>query len=128
MHNLDWLQYWFFANCSGCWEHREGLKIVTLDNPGWVVEISLTDTEVEDKYFAPVDICRSEDEWIYAKVELSKDGKNDTFRLFCGPQNLSEAVGIFRSWVGEDITMSPKDYHYWSLKGGDPAKREKTEN
>ncbi|GHB54781.1 hypothetical protein GCM10010331_48120 [Streptomyces xanthochromogenes] len=32
---LDRLQSWYSAQCNGDWEHEWGIKIDTLDNPGW---------------------------------------------------------------------------------------------
>ncbi|MFE2849501.1 Imm53 family immunity protein, partial [Streptomyces scopuliridis] len=32
---LDWLQNWYTQQCDGDWEHEWGVKIATLDNPGW---------------------------------------------------------------------------------------------
>ncbi|OAX48412.1 hypothetical protein gpAD87_09590 [Paenibacillus sp. AD87] len=44
MNTLKWLQNWYLENCNGDWEHSYGVKIDTVDNPGWSVEIDLTDT------------------------------------------------------------------------------------
>lgn len=38
------LAAWFAKQCNGDWEHSHGIKISTTDNPGWMVEISLTGT------------------------------------------------------------------------------------
>jgi hypothetical protein len=38
------LQNWYAAQCDGNWEHAWGIKIDTLDNPGWTVTIYLHDT------------------------------------------------------------------------------------
>jgi hypothetical protein len=41
------LQEWYQAQCNGDWEHSFGVKIDTLDNPGWVVSIDLKETSWE---------------------------------------------------------------------------------
>ena len=46
MDILCWLQNWYHSNCDGGWEHLYGVKIDTLDNPGWSVAIDLEDTEI----------------------------------------------------------------------------------
>jgi hypothetical protein len=33
---LNELQVWYGAQCNGSWEHTYGIKIETLDNPGWM--------------------------------------------------------------------------------------------
>ena len=37
---LTRLQQWYQSKCNGTWEHRHGLTIATLDNPGWEVHLS----------------------------------------------------------------------------------------
>jgi hypothetical protein len=44
MENTAWLAEWYIKNCNGDWEHQYGVKIETLDNPGWHVEIDLIGT------------------------------------------------------------------------------------
>nr|TKK07812.1 hypothetical protein SrhCFBP13529_11555 [Stenotrophomonas rhizophila] len=44
MHALDRLQKWYADQCDGDWEHSFGIRIDTLDNPGWTVSVDLTDT------------------------------------------------------------------------------------
>ncbi|WP_162428212.1 immunity 53 family protein [Pontibacter pudoricolor] len=44
---LVWLQQWYTSQCDGEWEHDEGIKIYSSDNPGWVVEINVKATDVE---------------------------------------------------------------------------------
>ena len=56
-------------NCNGDWEHSYGIKIETLDNPGWSVEIDLADTNLELRYFEVVKIQRSESNWIVCQIE-----------------------------------------------------------
>ncbi len=38
---LAWLQDWYRSRCDGTWEHSYGVKIDTLDNPGWLVTVDL---------------------------------------------------------------------------------------
>ncbi|MGW1432997.1 Imm53 family immunity protein [Streptomyces sp. NPDC002431] len=44
---MDWLQGWYSAQCDEDWEHEWGVRINTLDNPGWSVRIDLEDTDLE---------------------------------------------------------------------------------
>lgn len=38
---IDWLQEWFYMQCDGNWEHEYSIRIETIDNPGWNIEIDL---------------------------------------------------------------------------------------
>ena len=33
---------WYLSQCNGDWEHAYGVKIDTLDNPGWTLEVEDT--------------------------------------------------------------------------------------
>ncbi len=37
MNTLTWIQKWYAKHCNGDWEHFYGVKIETVDNPGWSV-------------------------------------------------------------------------------------------
>lgn len=93
MDNLKWLQKWYVSQCNGCWEHEYGITIVTLDNPGWRVIVNLKDTSLQNKPMEPVQMERSEDDWIYIKLE------NDSFHGTGGSGNLEEIVQAFRTWA-----------------------------
>ncbi|MEC5145915.1 immunity 53 family protein [Chitinophaga sp. 212800010-3] len=45
---IKWIENWFASQCDGNWEYVYGVKIYTLDNPGWSVEIDLEGTELAD--------------------------------------------------------------------------------
>lgn len=51
MSELLQLQAWFAAQCHDDWEHQHGIHIQTLDNPGWLVEIDLAGTALQDRAF-----------------------------------------------------------------------------
>lgn len=102
MEPLDTLQGWYASCCDGDWEHTFGVKIDTLDNSGWTVEIDLTDTSLENKSFTPVHIDRTEDDWIRCEVSSGK------FRGWgTGPRNLTEILRIFSTW-SSGSTMDAK--------------------
>lgn len=89
---LHWLQKWYKSQCDGDWEHEFGIKIDTLDNPGWVVVIDVKETDCENKLFIEIDQQTSENNWIQCNI---KDGK---FLGYGGPQNLIDIIKIFMDW------------------------------
>jgi hypothetical protein len=48
---LSRLSLWYVGQCNGDWEHDSGVKIDTLDNPGWRITISLNSTVLENESF-----------------------------------------------------------------------------
>jgi hypothetical protein len=48
------LQRWYARHCDGTWEHHQGVRIESLDNPGWWVTIDLSGTELAGRPFGRV--------------------------------------------------------------------------
>jgi hypothetical protein len=86
------LEDWYVRQCNGEWEHRYGVNITTLDNPGWRVSIDLNDTAKQNVSQAKVAIERTDDDWIFYWVAENR------FEIACGPRNLTEAVRLFVEW------------------------------
>ncbi|MGD0268373.1 MAG: immunity 53 family protein [Candidatus Sulfotelmatobacter sp.] len=90
--SLSALEKWYASQCNGEWEHGCGVRIDTLDNPGWHVQIQLQGTKKQEATLVPVKLTRSQDDWIFYWVEKQE------FQITCGPENLSEAIDLFVSW------------------------------
>jgi hypothetical protein len=90
--SISGFERWYASQCDGFWEHGHGIKIETLDNPGWSVKIDLRDTTKEHGALDRKKIARSDNDWITYCVEQQQ------FRIACGPLSLSEAVEIFMRW------------------------------
>jgi len=108
MSSLEWMQKWFFSQCNGDWEHRLGITIETLDNPGWRVVINPEGTILDGVSSTPVSIERSESNWLTCRV------RDKQFEGFCGPENLVEIMDIFRNW---SESMFPLSLHNPIHKG-----------
>ena len=101
--NLAWLMNWYLSQCNEDWEHQFGVKIDTLDNPGWSLTVDQEETSLAGRPFVPVyenlddtDPVQGLDgdvRWLAAKVTESK------FIAWGGPHDLSRLIETFRSWV-----------------------------
>lgn len=89
-NKLLWIQTWFLAQCNGDWEHTYGVKIDTLDNPGWSVIIDLTGTMLESVSMTPVVNERTDDNWVNCSIVERQ------FRGYGGPENLLEVLEVFK--------------------------------
>lgn len=92
MDLLQWLQNWYKGNCDGDWEHQYEIKIFSLDNPGWGVEISIADTELEEKVFEKIGYDKGDD-WLFCKVE------NNVFSGVGDENKLVTILQIFRDFA-----------------------------
>jgi hypothetical protein len=90
---IDWLENWYSENCDGNWEHDFGIKINTLDNPGWEVIIDLTDTGkiLPDEEWRMFEI--NSNDWYGYKI------KNNTFNAAGDPKKLNLLLNLFREKV-----------------------------
>ena len=101
MDDLTWLSNWYTQQCDGGWEHQNGIKIETLDNPGWSLVIDVEGTALETRSFADethgLDPHSSSSSWWVCKVEDTK------FRAACGPHDLPSVLSRFRKWAETQI-------------------------
>lgn len=95
MEELQQLQDWYLSQCNGDWEHTYDVKIGTLDNPGWTLEVDLRETELAGCSFEPLGRGDAEDDsdWIHCKVEQEK------FMGAGGSKNLTELLRVFLTWA-----------------------------
>ncbi len=72
MEILQWIQHWFKENCDGDWEQGEGIQITTLDNPGWEVEIDISNTSIANINIEWILNEKSAQDWYGVKIESQK--------------------------------------------------------
>lgn len=92
MTDLDELMSWYASHCDGDWEHSYGVRIDTLDNPGWTVEIDLARTELEAKHFSKISEDFGDLGW--TQIEI-KDG---VWSAACDHRGLTRVLRIFLDW------------------------------
>jgi hypothetical protein len=98
-NTLERLENWYRSKCDGDWEHYYGVKIDTLDEPGWSVDINLEGTNLDGHTFREVsygvgaDAENSGDEWIWCRVE------EGLFKGVGGPSKLEDILRVFLDWA-----------------------------
>ncbi|HEX7664505.1 MAG TPA: immunity 53 family protein, partial [Polyangiaceae bacterium] len=94
------MQQWYVEQCDGDWEHGYGVRIETLDNPGWIVAIRISETNAERLEVERTLVERTETDWLHVKT---RDG---SLEAACGPLNLEEALTTLRR-ILEDHLADP---------------------
>ena len=80
---LTWLQSWYDSQCNGEWEHQYGITIQTIDNPGWDVEIDLSETKLDGIRQEWKLLKIDENNWYGFKIENNKFiASGDTSKLY----------------------------------------------
>jgi hypothetical protein len=89
---ISWLQSWLTLHANGDWEHQNGVKIESIDNPGWSVSIDIKGTDLEFKQFESISKDVNETDWVICRV---KDGK---FEGFGDLKKLITILIVFKEW------------------------------
>ncbi len=87
------LQDWYLRQCNGDWEHEYGIKIDTIDNPGWSLQIDLSGTTLTGKTFEKIRRDVDENNWVHCWVAENK------FQAGGGPLNLGDLIKEFVEWA-----------------------------
>lgn len=74
---------WYAKQCNGDWEHDFGIKIESLDNPGWSIEIDTFNTVCQLKDLPIQVIENNEFDWYSFYVKDSKF--KASCAIFCLP-------------------------------------------
>lgn len=90
MEILTWIQDWYKERCDENWEHSYGLKIESLDNPGWQVKIDLSDTVLDGTVIEYQLVEKSETDWLGWKIE------NNVFHAAGDPNKLQLLLEKFK--------------------------------
>ena len=93
MNELMWLQNWFAVQCDGVWEHAHGIKIDTLDNPGWTVQVDLEGIQSPPREVQEFKEDDGDDNWMHCVLSAKE------FRGRGGPSQLEEILKTFRLWM-----------------------------
>lgn len=96
MEAIKWLENWYQLHCDGDWEHSYGVKIETIDNPGWSVKIDIVDTPLENLHIEYSLTETSETDWYGYSV---KDG---TFNAAGDQTKLLFLITLFQRIVEEN--------------------------
>jgi hypothetical protein len=83
------IQEWYLSHCNGIWEHQSGIRIDTLDNPGWTVTIDLRGTELASAEWPEFRVDRGNGDWIFCWKE------NERFRGSGDPMKLNAILQYF---------------------------------
>jgi hypothetical protein len=98
---LGWLQRWYESHCDGDWEHSAGVRLTTLDNPGWRLTIDLEGTALEGQALAWVKVETSDTDWLHYRAEANR------FEAAGGARNLTAMLRAFRDWAETSAPPPP---------------------
>jgi hypothetical protein len=117
---LQRLQRWFASNCDQEWEHDFGVKIETLDNPGWLVQIDLIGTPLCEANFEPVEVgdhdglkpARQVGCWMACRIHerspyVTHQRQGPVWIGTCSTDWLEHMLTIFLDWAEANTPPNP---------------------
>ena len=103
MDELTRLQRWYAAQCNGEWEHDFGVKIETLDNPGWLVRVDLAGTALEGREFPELAEGLGAGNHPESTRWLHCSRRDGSWHGAADPTQLRRLLGIFLDWSGAAV-------------------------
>jgi|HubBroStandDraft_1064217.scaffolds.fasta_scaffold273794_1 hypothetical protein len=91
--NLEWLEDWYQSQCNGDWENSRGMRLESLNDPGWRLTIHLDGTSAANSRPQQLNLDTPCGEWINCSIS------EDRFQGSGDPRKLEQIIGIFRHWV-----------------------------
>ena len=95
MSLIQELQKWYLSQCDGTWEHSFGVKIDTLDNPGWSLKVDIRGTNLVARPFEKLERLGHPENWVQCQVT------EERFEGHGGPFMLEEILSVFLKWANE---------------------------
>jgi len=93
MEIIDWIQNWFKDNCDGNWEKGEVIQITTLDNPGWDIEIDISNTSLANIEINWILNENTKQDWYGVKIE------NQKFNAAGDSKKLEFLLNLFKEMI-----------------------------
>jgi hypothetical protein len=88
-----WLEDWYHSNCNEDWEHKYGVTIESLDNPGWRIKIDLRGTPLEHEELSIAEENKGEGDWYsYSVKDSIYNGAGD-------PHKLIFLIEVFKKFI-----------------------------
>jgi hypothetical protein len=96
--DLSAMMEWYASHCNGEWEHKFGISIKTLDNPGWFLKVNLKGTNLEGSEMHVVSEDDNEEnplssKWIDCWIQ------DHEFLGACDPTQLPRLISVFSALI-----------------------------
>ena len=99
--DFDYLAHWYAAHCDGDWEHDFGIRIQTLDSPGWSISIDLSGTAAAREGFEEAQPRNA------GRPGLFVESTGGSFVASCEPLSLRDVMEEFRRFAERDDFPAP---------------------
>jgi len=105
MKNIKTIQEWFKFQCNGDWEHESGIKIQTISNPGWNLNIDIIDTILEG-FITEENMDNGDGDWFFIRA----DGK-----VFSGSGDINKLTTLLDKFVSFILKNIEKSNYIYTI-------------
>ncbi|MGW7534050.1 Imm53 family immunity protein [Amycolatopsis sp. NPDC054798] len=93
--SFQFLLDWYAEQCDEEWEHEFGVKLSTLDSPGWLLEVDLEYTDLAGRRMERSDFEGDAGRW----AQCWSDGEK--FHGACDPASFELVLAQFKAFAGQ---------------------------
>ncbi|MFB9690533.1 immunity 53 family protein [Amycolatopsis plumensis] len=91
--DFGFLTGWYASQCDGDWEHEFGVRLETLDNPGWRLRVDTVGTGAEGRVLPRSKADLGPDRWLWTAAD------GESFEASCDVRSLAELLAAFRRFA-----------------------------
>lgn len=91
--SVQYLLDWYANNCNGDWGHEYGIKISTIDNPGWLIQVNLSETDISGRVMEPCTWEPEHGRWVRSW------SNGEEFNVVCDVHSFDVAIGEFQKFA-----------------------------
>ena len=89
---------WYRSQCDDSWEHQHGIKLDTLDNPGWMLTVDLIDTNLQGKRMIELREGISSTEHPVSPLWIHCSVSDNHFSGACDPSQVARLFNVFNQF------------------------------
>ena len=89
---------WYQTHCNDVWEHQNGVRLETLDNPGWLLTVDLIHTDLQGRAMIEVREGIAPNNHPVSPRWLHCSAIDNQFRGACDPTQVARLFEIFHQF------------------------------
>ncbi len=93
---------WYQSHCDDSWEHQYGVRLETLDNPGWQMTVDLIHTDLEGRTLIEVREGIAPGDHPDAPLWVHCFVRDNKFQGACDPTQVARLFEVFTHFRGSN--------------------------
>jgi hypothetical protein len=89
---------WYQSHCDNSWEHHYGVRLETLDNPGWQLTVDLIHTNLQGQTMTEIREGITSLDWPDSPRWIHCCVKENKFQGACDPTQVARLFEIFNQF------------------------------